>query len=151
MARLAFRLGSPGPARPNVWCALVDRTPRTLVGARGLTLTIKGDGVYRIWLQVRDKNAASRDDAEEWWFASVKTGPEWRTVAVPFSRLRSLNPSRDGHVDLRTGAGLRSRARSGRRSAGDSREDLDRRYRHLLLTPRLRVERQDQVEAGGAE
>jgi hypothetical protein len=100
VARLAFALGHPGPGRPNVWCALVDRTPRNLGGATGLTLNIRADGIYRFWLQVRDRNEASRDDAEEWWFASIKTSTEWQHVAVPFARLRSLNSNTDGRVDV---------------------------------------------------
>jgi len=30
----------------------------------------------------------------------VTTTPEWRRVAVPFSRLRSINPRTDGRLDL---------------------------------------------------
>jgi hypothetical protein len=39
-------------------------------------------------------------DGIEWWFASVRTTPEWRRVAIPFSRLRSLDTGSDGRVDL---------------------------------------------------
>jgi hypothetical protein len=99
-ARIAFRLGQPTPSRPDVYAALVDRTPRDLTGRKGLTLALRGDGAYRIWLQVRDRNPASRDDGTEWWFASLRTSPEWRRVAVPFERLRSINPNTDGRLDL---------------------------------------------------
>jgi hypothetical protein len=51
-------------------------------------------------VQVRDENSASADDGTEWWFASVRTETEWRRVAVPFARLRSLNPKTDGKLDL---------------------------------------------------
>jgi len=49
---------------------------------------------------VRDENPASADGGTEWWFASVKTSPEWRRVAIPFARLRSINPKTDGRLDL---------------------------------------------------
>ena len=99
-ARIEFRLGAPGPGRPYVWCALVSREARNLAGAQGLVFSIRGDRAYRIWVQVRDENPASADDGTEWWFASVRTETEWRRVAVPFARLRSLNPKTDGKLDL---------------------------------------------------
>jgi hypothetical protein len=99
-ARIAFRLGVPTPGHADVFAALVDRTPRDLAGRKGLALAIRGDGVYRVWLQVRDANPASKDGGTEWWFASLKTSPEWRRVAVPFARLRSINPKTDGRLDL---------------------------------------------------
>jgi hypothetical protein len=99
-ARIAFRLGVPTADHPDVFAALVDRTPRDLTGRKGLRLAIRGDGVYRIWLQVRDANPASRDGGTEWWFASLRTSPEWRPLAVPFDRLRSINPNTDGRLDL---------------------------------------------------
>src|SRR6185295_2648366 len=99
-ARIEVRLGAPGPGRPYVLCALVSREPRNLAGAQGLVFSIRGDRVYRIWVQVRDENPASADDGTEWWFASVRADPEWRRVAVPFARLRSLNPKTDGKLDL---------------------------------------------------
>lgn len=105
-ARLAFRLGEPGPGRPYTWCALVDRQKRDLSGRGGLVFSLRGDGVYRLWLQVRDANPASADAGEEWWFASVKTGTRWRRVAVPFARLRSINPASDGRLDLDRLVGL---------------------------------------------
>ena len=99
-ARLVFRLGTPGPGRPYVWCALVSREPRDLTGMRGLVFSIRGDREYRLWAQVRDENPASADEGTEWWFASVRTEPQWRRIAVPFARLRSLNPRTDGRLDL---------------------------------------------------
>ena len=99
-ARMAFRLGAPGPGRPFTWCALVNRQPRDLTGRRGLVLAIKGDGEYRLWVQVRDANPASPDDGTESWFASVRTAKEWRRVAVPFDRLRSITRGSDGKLDL---------------------------------------------------
>jgi hypothetical protein len=99
-ARIAFRLGVPGPGHPDVFAALVDRTPRDLSGRQGLTLAIRGDGVYRIWIQVRDANPKSRDGGTEWWFASLRTSADWQRVAVPFARLRSINPDTDGKLDL---------------------------------------------------
>lgn len=99
-ARIQFHLGAPGPGRPYAWCALVSREPRDLTGGQGLVFSLRGDREYRVWIQVRDANLASADDGTEWWFASVRTGPQWRRVAVPFARLRSLNPKTDGRLDL---------------------------------------------------
>jgi hypothetical protein len=100
--RLRFRLGQPTAERPDVYCALVDYAPPDLRGRQGLVFAIKADGAYRVWVQVRDANPASRDEGTEWWFASVRTLPEWRRVAIPFSRLRSINPATDGRLDLDT-------------------------------------------------
>jgi hypothetical protein len=105
-ARLVFRLGEPGPGRPFVWCALVNREARDLQGRKGLVFSIRGDGVYRLWVQVRDANPASADDGTEWWFASVRTSTEWARVALRFDRLRSLNPKTDGRLDLDKVRGL---------------------------------------------
>jgi hypothetical protein len=99
-ARLRFRLAAPAPDRPHTFCAIVSREPRDLSGREGLVFSIKADGTYRIRLEVRDENPASPDEGTEWWFASVKTSPEWRRVAVPFARLRSINPRTDGRLDL---------------------------------------------------
>jgi hypothetical protein len=99
-ARLAFRLGAPGPGRPYTWCALVSRQPRDLSGRQGPVFWLRGDGVYRLWVQVRDENPASADEGTEWWFASVRTSPEWQRATLPFDRLRSINPKTDGRLDL---------------------------------------------------
>lgn len=98
-ARLAFRLGRPGPGRPFVWCALVNREPRDLSRSKGLVLWVKGDGDYRFWVQLRDENPAVADGGVEPWFASVRTSREWRAVAVPFASLRSTHPRSDGRFD----------------------------------------------------
>jgi hypothetical protein len=105
-ARLEFRLGEPGEGRPYTWCALVNRERRDLSGRKGLVFSIKADGVYRSWVQVRDANPASEDAGEEWWFASVRTSREWRRVAIPFERLRTLNKKSDGRLDLDRVRGL---------------------------------------------
>lgn len=97
--RLQFQLGVPEAPNPHVWCALVSRAPLDLGGRQGLVFSFKGDGVYRLWVQVRDANPASGDEGTEWWFASVRTSPTWRRVAVPFSELRSINPRTDGRLD----------------------------------------------------
>jgi hypothetical protein len=99
-ARIAFTLALPTDAHPDVFNALVDRTPRDLTGKQGLVLSLKGDGVYRIWLQVRDANPKSKDEQTEWWFASLRTSTDWQRIAVPFARLRSINPATDGKLDL---------------------------------------------------
>lgn len=105
-ARLAFRLGTPGPGRPYTWCALVERAPRDLSGREGLLLRVRADGSYRFWVQVRDRNPDSADEGQEWWFASVRTSPEWRQVRLPFRRFRSINPASDGALDLDAIVGL---------------------------------------------
>lgn len=99
-ARLAFRLAAPTATQRHTHCALVDRTKRDLRGRRGLTVKIRSDRDYRIELQVRDENPASGDGGEEWWFTSVRSTPTWRTVVIPFERLRSINPKTDGLLDL---------------------------------------------------
>jgi hypothetical protein len=98
--RLRFRLAPPSPTQRDTFCALVDRTPPVLVGRHGITVKIKADGVYRVWVQVRDTNPASADGGTEWWTASIKTSTEWRRLAIPFSRFRSINPNTDGKLDL---------------------------------------------------
>lgn len=99
-ARLAFRLGVPDAGHRDVFCAIENHQARDLTGQSGLVFAIKGDGVYRIWVQVRDDNPASADDGMEFWFASVRTSTEWRRIAVPFARLRSINKKTDGRLDL---------------------------------------------------
>ncbi|HET7747024.1 MAG TPA: hypothetical protein VFM29_06960, partial [Vicinamibacteria bacterium] len=100
-ARFRFRLGEPTADHPDVFAALInERPPGTLAGRQGIVLSLRGDGVYRVWFQVRDANPASRDGGTEWWFTSLKTAPEWRRVAIPFESLRSINPATDGRLDL---------------------------------------------------
>ena len=99
-ALLDFSIGEATPAHPDVFCALVDGRARDLSGRTGLVFAIRGDRPHRIWVQVRDENPASGDEGTEWWFASVKATPEWRRVAIPFARLRSINPKTDGKLDL---------------------------------------------------
>jgi hypothetical protein len=97
--KLAFRLGAPSPERPFTWCALVNRQRRDLEEYAGLRFRLRADGVYRVWVQVRDANPASADEGEEWWMASVRTSPEWQEVLLPFSRFRSINEKTDGGLD----------------------------------------------------
>jgi Carbohydrate binding domain (family 11) len=99
-ARLKFRLAAPTPESPFVWCALVNREAPDLNGRHGLVFSIRADGVYRIFAQVRDQNPASADNGLESWYASVRTSTEWRRVALPFARFRSLNKRSDGKLDL---------------------------------------------------
>jgi hypothetical protein len=98
--RLGFRLGAPGPGRPFTWCALVNRQARDLGGSVGLRFRVRGDGAYRIWVQVRDLNPASADEGLEWWLASLRTSTEWREVLLPFARFRTINKKTDGRLDL---------------------------------------------------
>jgi hypothetical protein len=99
-ARIGFHLGLPTGEKPHVFVAIINREHRDLTGKKGLAFRIRADGVYRIWVQVRDENPNSADEGTEWWFASVKTSPEWRQVALPFETLRSINPRTDGRLDL---------------------------------------------------
>jgi hypothetical protein len=98
-ARLEFRIGEPTGDHPNVYAAIVDWTQRDLRGRSGLVFSVRADGVYRIWLQVRDENKAT-DDGTEWWFGSVRTSTEWQRIDMPFARLRSINAKTDGQLDL---------------------------------------------------
>jgi hypothetical protein len=97
--RFAFRLGEPDAGHPDVFAALVNRGDRDLGGRQGLTFALKADGVYRLWVQVRDANPAASDEGTEWWFASVRTATEWQRIVVPFARLRSIQKGTDGKVD----------------------------------------------------
>ena len=47
------------------------RQERDLSGRRGLVLSLRADGVYRLWLQLRDANPAGSDDGSETWLASL--------------------------------------------------------------------------------
>ena len=106
-------------------------------------LSLKADGVYRIWIQVRDANPASKDEGTEWWFASLKTSTEWQRVAVPFARLRSINPATDGKLDLDKVRALVFVLDKGSAEAGDAGHDLDGRDRSLL-TARFRAQATDE-------
>jgi hypothetical protein len=99
-ARLRFRVEPPSPAQPDPFAALVDWTHRDLSGRTGLVFSIRADGFYRVWVQVRDDNPASTDGGTEWWFTSVRTGTEWARATVPFASLRSINRHTDGRLDL---------------------------------------------------
>ena len=57
---------------------------RDLSGKKGLVFSIRGDGLYRIWLQVRDANPASTDDGAEWWYVSVRTRHSGRGLHLRF-------------------------------------------------------------------
>ena len=98
---LGFWLGTPSAEYPSPFAALVSVGRRDLSDATGLLLSLRGDGVYRLLLQVRDRNlGSSQGEGTEWWFASIKTSTEWRRVSVPFSRFRTTDPGTDGQLDL---------------------------------------------------
>jgi hypothetical protein len=97
--KLAFRLGAPSAAQPFTWCALVNRQARDLSAYAGLHFRVKADGEYRAWVQLRDLNPASADEGLEWWLASVRTSSDWREVALPFARFRTINRKTDGRLD----------------------------------------------------
>jgi hypothetical protein len=98
-ARFEFHLGEPSADHASVFAALVDWTHRDLRGRSGLVFSVRSDGDYRMWVQVRDENSAA-EDGTEWWFQSVRTSKEWRRITVPFDALRSTNPKTDGRLDL---------------------------------------------------
>ncbi len=89
---LSERSQSPFVAAENV-------EERDLSEYEGLSVTIRADGVYRLWVQVRDRNPRS-SEATEWWSASLKTTRRWQRVGVPFQSLRSQDPNSDGRLDL---------------------------------------------------
>ena len=98
-SKLAFRLGAPTASQPFTWCALVNRQARDLSGYGGLRFSVRADGEYRLWVQVRDVNPASADEGLEWWLASARTSGDWREVQLPFSRFRTINRKTDGRLD----------------------------------------------------
>ncbi len=99
-ARLAFRLGVfEAPPAPT-YCSLIARGEWDLSGAHSLLFWIRGDGVYRVRVELRDRNPLSGDNGVEFWFASVRTTTAWRRVALPIARFRSINPRSDGRLDL---------------------------------------------------
>jgi len=97
--RLDFRLAPRTEAQPFTWCALVDREPRDLASWSGLRFFLRGDGEYRLWVQLRDPNPASADDGLEWWLASARSSLAWQEVRLPFARFRTINPRSDGSLD----------------------------------------------------
>ena len=98
---IGFWLGTPSAEYPSPYAALMSVQRRDLSDATGLLLSLRGDGMYRLLLQVRDRNLESRQgEGTEWWFASIKTSTEWRRVTVPFSRFRTTDPGTDGRLDL---------------------------------------------------
>jgi hypothetical protein len=99
-ARLRFRLAAPSATQPYPFVAMIERGARDLSGYRGLVFSVRADGVYRFWVQVRDENKASLDEGTEWWFASIRSSGDWQRVAVPFTSLRSINPNTDRRLDL---------------------------------------------------
>jgi hypothetical protein len=104
-AHVRFRLGVPAADTPSPFAALVSLQHRDLSGSQGLVFSIKGDNVYRVWVQVRDVNPEA-EDGTEWWYASVKASTEWRRVAIPFGRFRTRDAHTDGHLDLENTKGV---------------------------------------------
>ncbi len=101
-ARIAFRLGEPSTEHPSPFASLGSYQPRDLSDRHGLVFAVRSDDTYRFWVQVRDRNPETPEGTES-WFASVKTGNAWRTVTLPFSRLRSTDPSAAGRTTVHTG------------------------------------------------
>ncbi len=104
-AQLKFKLGIPGIQTESPFFGLASSKKWDLSGSRGFLVSIKGNDIHRIWLQVRDENPNS-DEGAEWWFASVRTSRQWRRVAVPFSRFRTRDPNTDGQLDLDQTVGI---------------------------------------------
>jgi hypothetical protein len=104
-ARLAFELSPPTPEIPSPFAALVRLGPHDLSGSLGLTFMVRSDREYRIWVQVRDENTRSADGTE-WWYASVRSAPEWRRVGIPFQQFRTRDPASDGRLNLDKARGI---------------------------------------------
>ena len=100
IGRMQFRLGSADTEHPNPVCALVSRKNRDLSGRAGLAFSVKADGIYRLWVHVRDENPASPFEGAEGWSDSFRTTTEWRRITVPFSVMQSRDPNSDGQLDL---------------------------------------------------
>ena len=98
-ARLEFRLGEPAADHPGVFAALADWTPRDLRGHSGLVFSVRADGVYRMWVQVRSENKAA-EDGMDWGLQSVRTSNDWQRITVPFAYLRSATPGTSPRLDL---------------------------------------------------
>ena len=106
-ARLEFVLGLPSDEHPSPFAALTSFGTRDLSGGEGLTFSVKGDGVYRLTLQVRDSNPRSaNNDGTEWWGTSVKTSREWRHVIAPFNEFRTNDSGTDGELNSNEVEGL---------------------------------------------
>jgi hypothetical protein len=104
-ARLSFQLSPPTAEIPSPFAALVRLRPDDLSGSRGLTFLVRSDREYRVWVQVRDENMRS-EDGTEWWYASVRSAPEWRRVAIPFQQFRTRDPASDGSLNLDKARGI---------------------------------------------
>ena len=98
-ARVAYRLGARSADNPSPYVAVANVEHRDLSSHEGLVVTLKADGVYRLWLQLRDRNPRSSEQTE-WWSASLKATERWQQLAVPFGLLSSKDPDTDGQLDL---------------------------------------------------
>jgi hypothetical protein len=98
-ARFEFRLGEPAADHPGVFAALVDWTHRDLRGDSGLVFSVRADGAYRMWVQVRGENTAA-EDGTDWWLQSVRTSTDWQRITVPFAHLRSVTAGASQRLDL---------------------------------------------------
>jgi hypothetical protein len=97
--KLAFQLSAPTPAEPFTWCALVNRAERDLGGWTGCASACEADGEYRLWVQLRDRNPRRPTTGSSGGWPRPRRRWTGAEVQVPFSRLRTLNPKSDGHVD----------------------------------------------------
>jgi len=104
-ARLSFQLSPPTAEIPSPFAALVRLRPDDLSGSLGLTFLVRSDREYRVWVQVRDENTRS-EDGTEWWYASVRSAPDWRRVAIPFQQFRTRDPASDGRLNLDKARGI---------------------------------------------
>ena len=99
-ARIGFELGIPSlDNNPSPFASLVSYSARDLSEYEGFVFSVKSDRTYRFWIQLRDPNPRAQDQTES-WFASIKSTPRWRSVTLPFSRLKSLDPHTDRQLDL---------------------------------------------------
>ena len=82
-----------------MFAALADWTPRDLRGHSGLVFSVRADGVYRMWVQVRSENKVA-EDGMDWRLQSVRTSTDWQRITVPFAYLRSATPGTSPRLDL---------------------------------------------------
>ena len=105
-ARLRFRLAEPGPERPSIWGALVDRTSRDLSGDTGLVFDVRADGVYRVRVGLWVERPGEVDGEPDWWLSSIRTSTDWSRREIPFDRLYPAVIDAEQALELQRVVGL---------------------------------------------
>ena len=105
-ARLRFRLAEPGPERPSIWGALVDRTSRDLSGDSGLVFDVRADGVYRVRVGLWVERPGGAGGEPDWWLSSIRTSTDWSRRAIPFDRLYPAVIDAEQALELQSVVGL---------------------------------------------